>query len=40
MKWTPENDKKLLIFALGREISPKEYQAIADSFKGMIDIIQ
>jgi hypothetical protein len=32
MKWTPENDCKLLIFGLGRDISGKEYKAIAKQF--------
>ena len=33
MKWTAENDRSLLLFGLGRDISGIEYQPIADSFK-------
>jgi hypothetical protein len=33
VKWTSENDRQLLLFGFGRDISGKEYQAIADSFK-------
>jgi hypothetical protein len=33
MKWTTENDRQLLLFGFGRDISRGEYQAIADSFK-------
>ncbi|KAK3655769.1 hypothetical protein LTR56_003418 [Elasticomyces elasticus] len=32
MKWTAANDRKLMMFAFMREISPKEYAAIAASF--------
>ncbi|KAK3052530.1 hypothetical protein LTR09_006384 [Extremus antarcticus] len=32
IKWDAENDVKLLLYGLGREISPKEYEAIAASF--------
>ena len=32
MKWTTENDRQLLLFGFGRDISSGEYQAIADSF--------
>ncbi|KAK3068329.1 hypothetical protein LTR53_014197 [Teratosphaeriaceae sp. CCFEE 6253] len=32
MKWTADNDRKLLLLGLGREISPKEYPAIASSY--------
>ena len=34
MKWTADNDRKLLLVGLGREISPKEYAAIASLFPG------
>ncbi len=34
IKWDAENDVKLLLYGLGREISPKEYEAIAASFPG------
>lgn len=30
IKWTPENDRKLLLIAFGREISNKEYKIIAE----------
>jgi hypothetical protein len=33
MKWTPENDRSLLLFGFGRDISGAEYQAIANWFK-------
>jgi len=32
MKWTAENDRGLLLFGLGRDVSGAEYQAIADWF--------
>jgi hypothetical protein len=32
MRWTAENDRKLLLFGLGRDVSTKEYEAIANSF--------
>lgn len=32
MKWTPERDRRLLIFGLGRDITGKEFQPIANSF--------
>ncbi|KAK5112662.1 hypothetical protein LTR85_011173 [Meristemomyces frigidus] len=32
MKWTEANDRKLLLFAMGREISTKEYALIAAEF--------
>lgn len=34
--WTTENDRKLLIFGLGKEISKKEYQVIANTFPGKL----
>jgi hypothetical protein len=33
MKWTVENDRSLLLFGFGRNISKAEHQAIADFFK-------
>jgi hypothetical protein len=33
MKWTAENDRSLLLFGFGRDISGAEYQAIASWFK-------
>jgi hypothetical protein len=33
MKWTAENDRSLLLFGFGRDISGVEYQAIANWFK-------
>ncbi|KAF2720506.1 hypothetical protein K431DRAFT_304331 [Polychaeton citri CBS 116435] len=32
MKWTPSNDRKLLLFGLGREIYPSQYSTIASAF--------
>jgi hypothetical protein len=32
MKWNADNDRQLLIFGLGRDVSGKEYKAIASSF--------
>jgi hypothetical protein len=32
MKWNDENDRQLLIYGLGRDISGSEYEAIANSF--------
>lgn len=32
MKWTHERDRQLLVYGLGRDITGKEFQAIADSF--------
>ena len=34
MKWNAESDRKLLLLGLGKEISAKEYKAIAGSFPG------
>jgi len=34
MDWTPENDNKLLLLGLGKELKPADYQTIADSYKG------
>jgi hypothetical protein len=33
MKWTAENDRSLLLFGFGRDITKVEFQAIADWFK-------
>ncbi|KAK3050533.1 hypothetical protein LTR09_008172 [Extremus antarcticus] len=33
MDWTPENDNKLLLLGLGKELKPADYQTIADSYK-------
>jgi hypothetical protein len=32
MRWNADNDRQLLIFGLGRDVSGKEYEAIASSF--------
>ncbi|EMC97337.1 hypothetical protein BAUCODRAFT_33058 [Baudoinia panamericana UAMH 10762] len=36
IKWTAETDKNLLLFAMGREISDKEFTVIAGWFDGKL----
>lgn len=37
IKWTPENDHKLLLLSIGRDIRPKEFERIAADYPGKAD---
>ena len=38
VKWDVVNDRRLLLFGMGREILKSDYGMIAESFPGMQDL--